>query len=101
MATLIRRTLRRTWAPIFSSLSRMVPQDAADADACCETVRRPGMRFVPVKHEQQQSLLMLHRIRDRLIAERTGTINAHGRVRDSRGPTRRRPEGLDRHHSRR
>jgi transposase len=34
------------------------------------------MRFVPVKNEQQQSLLMLHRIRDRLIAERTGTINA-------------------------
>jgi transposase len=50
--------------------------DAADADACCEAVQRPGMRFVPVKNAQQQSLLMLHRIRDRLIAERTGTINA-------------------------
>lgn len=50
--------------------------DAADAEACCEAVQRPGMRFVPVKDEQQQSLLMLHRIRDRLIAERTGTINA-------------------------
>ena len=50
--------------------------DAADADACCEAVQRPGMRFVPVKNEQQQSLLMLHRLRDRLIAERTGTINA-------------------------
>jgi transposase len=50
--------------------------DAADAEACCEAVQRPGMRFVPVKHEQQQALLMLHRIRDRLIAERTGTINA-------------------------
>jgi transposase len=50
--------------------------DAADADACCEAVQRPGMRFVPVKNQQQQSLLMLHRIRDRLIAERTGTINA-------------------------
>jgi transposase len=50
--------------------------DAADADACCEAVQRPGMRFVPVKNEQQQSLLLLHRIRDRLIAERTGTINA-------------------------
>lgn len=50
--------------------------DPADAEACCEAVQRPGMRFVPVKSEQQQSLLMLHRIRDRLIAERTGTINA-------------------------
>ena len=46
--------------------------DPADAEACCEAVQRPGMRFVPVKSEQQQSLLMLHRIRDRLIAERTG-----------------------------
>lgn len=50
--------------------------DAADAEACCEAVQRPGMRFVPIKNEQQQALLMLHRIRDRLIAERTGTINA-------------------------
>jgi transposase len=50
--------------------------DAADAEACCEAVQRPGMRFVPVKSERQQSLLMLHRIRDRLIAERTATINA-------------------------
>lgn len=50
--------------------------DPADAEACCEAVQRPGMRFVPVKGEQQQALLMLHRIRDRLIAERTGTINA-------------------------
>ena len=50
--------------------------DAADAEGCCEAVHRPNMRFVPVKTEQQQALLMLHRIRDRLNAERTGTINA-------------------------
>ena len=50
--------------------------DAADAEACCEAVQRPGMRFVAVKTEHQQSLLMLHRIRDRLVAERTGSINA-------------------------
>ena len=50
--------------------------DAADAEGCCEAVRRPTMRFVPVKNEMQQALLMLHRIRDRQIAERTGTINA-------------------------
>jgi transposase len=31
---------------------------------CCEAVQRPGMRFVPVKNARQQSLLMLHRIRD-------------------------------------
>ena len=50
--------------------------DAADAEGCWEAVQRPNMRFVPVKSESQQALLMLHRIRDRLIAERTGTINA-------------------------
>ena len=50
--------------------------DAADAEACREAVQRPGMRFVPVKGEAQQALLMLHRVRDRLIGQRTATINA-------------------------
>jgi transposase len=50
--------------------------DAADAEGCCEAVQRPSMRFVPVKSESQQGLLMLHRIRDRLVAERTSTISA-------------------------
>src|SRR4051794_32793808 len=50
--------------------------DAADAEACCEAVRRPGMRFVPVKEESQQSLLMLHRVREQLLKQRTATINA-------------------------
>jgi transposase len=50
--------------------------DAADAEACCEAVQRPGMRFVPVKSEDQQSLLMLHRVREQLLKQRTATINA-------------------------
>ena len=50
--------------------------DAADAEACCEAVQRPGMRFVPIKSEEQQALLMLHRVRDQLIGQRTATINA-------------------------
>jgi transposase len=50
--------------------------DAADAEACCEAVQRPGMRFVPVKTETQQAILMLHRVRDQLIGQRTATINA-------------------------
>jgi transposase len=50
--------------------------DAADAEACCEAVQRPGMRFVPIKGEDQQALLMLHRVRDQLIGQRTATINA-------------------------
>jgi transposase len=50
--------------------------DAADAEACCEAMQRPGMRFVPVKTEAQQAILMLHRVRDQLIGQRTATINA-------------------------
>ena len=50
--------------------------DAADAEACCEAVQRPGMRFVPVKSEEQQATLMLHRVRDQLIGQRTAVINA-------------------------
>src|SRR5918911_26257 len=50
--------------------------DAADAEACCEAVRRPGMRFVPVKGEERQSALMLHRVREQLLKQRTATVNA-------------------------
>src|SRR5919199_88785 len=50
--------------------------DAADAEACCEAVTRPGMRFVPVKREDQQSVLMLHRVREQLLKQRTATTNA-------------------------
>jgi transposase len=50
--------------------------DAADAEAICEAVQRPGMRFVPVKEEGQQSLLMLHRVREQLLKQRTATTNA-------------------------
>ena len=50
--------------------------DVADAEACCEAVQRPSMRFVPVKTEAQQATLMLHRVRDQLIGQRTATINA-------------------------
>jgi transposase len=50
--------------------------DVADAEACCEAVQRPSMRFVPVKSEAQQATLMLHRVCDQLIGQRTATINA-------------------------
>jgi transposase len=40
--------------------------DAADAAAICEAVTRPTMRFVPIKSEEQQAALMLHRARDLL-----------------------------------
>lgn len=50
--------------------------DAADAEAICEAVTRPTMRFVPIKTVEQQSVLMLHRARDLLMRQRTSLINA-------------------------
>jgi len=50
--------------------------DAADAEAICEAVTRPSMRFVPIKSVEQQSMLMLHRARDLLIRQRTQLTNA-------------------------
>jgi transposase len=49
--------------------------DGNDAEAICEAVRRPNMRFVPVKSTEQQALLVLHRVRQGFITERTATIN--------------------------
>jgi transposase len=49
--------------------------DARDAQAICEAVTRPSMRFVPVKAIEQQEVLMLHRIRSRLVADRTALAN--------------------------
>src|SRR3954449_8505115 len=50
--------------------------DAADAEACCEAVQRPGMRFVPARDADQQAMLILHRVREQLLKQRTATINA-------------------------
>lgn len=55
---------------------RRQKNDAADAAAICEAVTRPSRRFVPVKAEEQQGLLMLHRTRDLLVSQKTGLINA-------------------------
>jgi transposase len=49
--------------------------DAADAAAIWEAAQRPGMRFVPVKSEQQQGILALHSMRDLLVKSRTAQIN--------------------------
>ena len=50
--------------------------DAADAEAICEAVRRPTMRFVGVKSAEQQGRLMQHRARDLLLRQQTQVINA-------------------------
>jgi len=50
--------------------------DAADAEAICEAVTRPTMRFVTIKTEEQQATLMLHKTRDLLVRQRTMLMNA-------------------------
>jgi len=79
------------WAREFQELGhdvRLIPpiyvkpyvkrqkNDAADAEAICEAVQRPTMRFVAVKSAEQQGVLMLHRARELLVGQRTALINA-------------------------
>lgn len=49
--------------------------DAKDAEAICEAVIRPTMRFVPVKSLEQQDVQFIHRVRERLVCERTALAN--------------------------
>jgi len=55
---------------------RRQKNDAADAEAICEAVMRPSMRFVPVKSAERQGVLVLHRTRELLVRQRTMLINA-------------------------
>ena len=79
------------WARVLQGLGhevRLIPpqyvkpyvkrgkNDAADAEAICEAMSRPTMRFVPVKTAENQAALMLHGGRDLLIKQRTMAINA-------------------------
>jgi transposase len=49
--------------------------DANDAEAICEAVTRPSMRFVPIKSEAQHEVLALHRVREQLLKSRTALVN--------------------------
>jgi len=49
--------------------------DVADAEAICEAVDRPNMRFVPIKTDEQQAVLSLHRVRQSFIKVRTAQAN--------------------------
>ncbi len=62
--------------------------DAVDAEAICEAVTRPTMRFVEIKSEDQQALLSLHRARDFVVRQRTQLINMlRSRPRSSGSPS--------------
>ena len=78
------------WVRVFEQLGHtvrmMAPQfvkpyvksnknDAADAEAICEAVQRPSMRFVPAKSIEQQDMQSLHRIRSQAVARRTAQAN--------------------------
>jgi transposase len=49
--------------------------DQVDSEAICEAVSRPNMRFVPVKSVEQQDILSIHRVRKRLVRNRTALAN--------------------------
>ena len=66
----------RLMAPKFVAPYRKSGKnDGNDAEAICEAVTRPSMRFVPVKSLEQQADLCLHRTRQGFFEERTATIN--------------------------
>lgn len=66
----------RIMAPRFVAPYRKSGKnDGNDAEAICEAVQRPNMRFVPVKSVEQQAVLSLHRVRRGFVEERTATIN--------------------------
>jgi transposase len=66
----------RLMAPKFVAPYRKSDKnDGNDAEAVCEAVSRPSMRFVPVKSVEQQALLAMHRVRQGFVVERTAVIN--------------------------
>src|SRR6478752_5511619 len=69
----------RLMAPKFVAPYRLSGKqgknDAADAAAICEAVQRPNMRFVPVKSQDEQARLCIHRVRQGFVEQRTATIN--------------------------
>jgi transposase len=68
-------TVRIMAARFVAPYRKSGKNDGNDAEAICEAVQRPAMRFVPVKSAEQQAVLCLHRARQGFVEERTATIN--------------------------
>jgi transposase len=68
-------TPRLMAAKFVAPYRRRGKNDGNDAEAICEAVSRPGMRYVPIKSLEQQAVLSVHRVRQGFITERTATIN--------------------------
>ena len=77
-AVLLRKRLPRSRMLAFFEKPYVKRQknDAADAEAICEAVTRPSMRFVPIKAPEQQSMMVAHRARSILTRQRTQLSNA-------------------------
>lgn len=72
--------------------------DINDAEAICEAVARPNMSFVTVKSEQQQAMLMLHRLRQQCVQHRQALINQmHGYLQEFGISLAKGPSNLDKH----
>jgi transposase len=69
-------TVRLMPAIYVKPYARRGKSDAIDAEAICEAVTRPTMRFVEIKSVEQQSIIMLHRTRDLMVRQRTMLANA-------------------------
>jgi transposase len=69
-------TVRLMPAAYMKPYVKRQKNDAADAEAICEAVTRPNMRFVATKTPEQQSCLTLHRARHLFIRQQTAVINA-------------------------
>ncbi|WP_181161555.1 IS110 family RNA-guided transposase, partial [Maribrevibacterium harenarium] len=66
----------RMMAPQFVAPYRKSDKnDRNDAETICEAAGRPNMRFVPIKNEEQQAILTVHRARSLLVAERVALVN--------------------------
>src|ERR1700681_3649180 len=72
----LRHTVRLIPPAYVKPYVKRQKNDAADAEAICEAVTRPNMRFVPTKTQEQQSGLVLHRARHLFIRQQTAVINA-------------------------
>jgi transposase len=68
-------TVRLMAAQFVKPYVKTNKNDAADAEAICEAVRRPNMRFVPIKNIEQQAVLSLHRVRQGFVKARTAQAN--------------------------
>jgi transposase len=69
-------TVRLTPAAYVKPYVKRQKNDTTDAEAICEAVTRPTMRFVPTKTSEQQACLMLHRARHLFIRQQTAVINS-------------------------